>query len=119
MLDLSDVSAVRKMLAIMCRNPLLRINPPEINIRNNWRPFDVVEPHSLSFHSDESAWEHIADCLDGNVAVTCQPPTTAYPDHAYVMIEEDGRGMKLYMKIAINPIIAKKVIGVSFHHARR
>lgn len=119
MLDLSDVPSVRKLLILMCRNPLLRVNPPDVEMPHNWTPYDVLEPHTLSMYTDESAWEYIADCLENGACVTCQPPSSDYPDHAYVMVEEDDRGARIYMKIAINPRVAKKIIGVSFHHARR
>jgi hypothetical protein len=117
MIDLTDVEAARPCLALLCRDPGKRINPPAIDLPNDWRPFTVTHPTFLSRFNDAGAWEFIADCLEQGAPITCKPPSPEHPDHAYVMIEA-GEGMKrVYMKIAIKPGLAK-VVGISFHYEK-
>ena len=117
MINLTDVEGVRKGLELLCRNPLGRLNPPNIDVeRHRWLPFTVMHPQLMSRFNDVAAWEFIADCLASNCPISCQPPDGEFNDHAYVMIETCG-DRRIYMKIAIFPDI-RKVIGISFHYER-
>lgn len=117
MFDLTDVESVRKPLECLCRTPASRTNPPHFDIAHRWHPFSVQHPATMSRFNDAAAWELIADCLKGGVAIRCQAPTAQFPDHAYVMIEApDGFDRKIYMKIAIR-LGVKRILGISFHYA--
>jgi hypothetical protein len=116
-MDLSDVESIRPALIVMCRNPLARVNPPNLDLqRHRWKPFTVRDPQSLSLFTDAGAWDFISDCLESGGDVTCKPPSAEHPDHAYVMISNGGGSRRIYMKIAIKPGL-RKLIGVSFHYA--
>jgi hypothetical protein len=98
--------------------PTGRINWPEIDIANNWKPFTVVHPGTLGLFNDSSAWEFIADRLQDGTHVRYKPPSAAYPDHAYELLAQPQDGSKrIYMKVAIRPGV-KKLIGISFHYER-
>lgn len=117
MVNLSDPESVRLGLVQLCRDPRRRVNPPNIDVtRHNWRPYSVVDPASLSRFTDAGAWELIADWLQEGCSIRCQPPSSEFQDHAYVIIEPLG-SQRLYIKFAIFPKIAK-VIGISFHYER-
>ena len=116
MSDLSVVSeALRKGLAVWCRNPGKRLNYPNFNGPHKWHPGKVIDSVSLSRFTDSEAWNFIAECLENGCHVKYQGPTPEYNDHAYVMIEcTQNSAREIYMKIALIMGV-DKVIGVSFH----
>lgn len=118
MSDFANVEAIRKSLETLCRMPNGRTNWPEIDLANNWRPYEVIDAASLSRFTDQGAWEFIADCFRDGIPIQYKPPSADYPDHAYVLIaapREGGR--QIYMKVAVRPGV-KKLVGISFHYER-
>ena len=117
MVDLRDVNeALRYALAVRCREPRNRLNYPDFNGPNKWKPGKVIDSVTpLSRFSDDGAWNFIADCLENGCRVKYQGPSLEYDDHAYVMIEcTENSDRGIYMKIALK-MGNRKVIGVSFH----
>jgi len=115
MTDLTDVEAVRGALVLLCRDPRMRITGRSLNTANRWMPYSVRHPQTGMIFTDAGAWEYISDSIEGGSSLTCLPPTSQLPDHAYYLIEgrSDGRG--IYMKVAIRPPL-RKIIGLSFHY---
>jgi len=107
-----------RQLALVCRTPNLRINPPDIDIANGWLPLTVTDPVTLSLFTDASAWEFIADCLVGGVAVRHKPPSALHDDNAYELVASPPNGRRgIYMKVALRGDV-KKLVGLSFHYER-
>lgn len=119
MIDLSDVNAMRPVLAMMARARHLRINPPTLDVRrHNWRPIEVIEDATRSRFTDEGAWEFIAECLEKGVIIECKPPCEEHQDFAYIMIAPEAPdSRRIYMKVAILPP-HKLLNGISFHFER-
>lgn len=118
MVDHSDVSQVRRLLAKLCRMPEHRVVAREVGVeRQRWQPFAVRDATLMGFFTDSGAWLAIADFLDGEGKVSYSPPSEEFDDHAYIMIDEGISGRPVYAKVALNMKI-KKIIGISFHYAR-
>lgn len=116
MIDLSDVELVRHALAKLCRNPDLRINPPNLEIvEHRWWPHRVLEPDLFMRFSDDGAWHFIADQLEAGQTIRCHPPTKDYPDYAYALVHSSGKSRGIYMKIAL-PVPVTQIMGISFHY---
>ena len=116
MIDRSDVEAMRKLLAAMCRKPEYRAHAPSLGIdRQRWRPFEVREQATLSHFTDEGAWECTAECLESGSPIRYKGPCAEFNDHAYVLIDQTSGLEDIYIKIALIDGI-RKVIGISFHY---
>ena len=105
-------------MELLCRAPGFRINRPQLDLRHNWHPGEVTHYPSLSYFNDAAAWEFIADCFRSGVPIA-HKATVEHGDDCYIMIAaQQGDDRRIYMKVAINEKMGKKLCGISFHYER-
>jgi hypothetical protein len=110
-----DLGSIRHQLVVLARSRKTRVVEWSREMPTDWRPYQIRNPITGDFFTQDGAWHFIADLLESGhpieEIILCQPPGR----RAYVMLVELGPKLpKLYIKLQLG---SGKVIGRSFHYS--
>lgn len=106
---------VRRELQRLARSKDTRTNKFDPRRPTHWAPYEVRKPGSGDTFTAESAWEFVADLLDGGVEIETieldKPPGKT----GYVIKVDGFGGDQIYIKLQLG---SGMVFGRSFHASK-
>lgn len=105
---------VRRLLATRCRSRRTRTAEFSRSAPTEWQPRTLRDPrHPEEYFTDESAWEFVAECLDGGCPVEIVDLRHPPGKKAYVFkVAGISASDVIYVKLQLG---SETVIGRSFH----
>ena len=107
--------SIRRDLATRARRKGTRTNEWTDNRPTDWRPYTVRDPSTGGYFTDVSAWDYIADLVEGGHPINIIALQKPLGKSAYVMhVELEAGKPSLYIKLELGRSV---VHGRSFHYS--
>lgn len=103
---------VRNELYRLARSGKSRTNRFDERRPTHWAPYEVRNPASGDTFTADSAWEFVADLIDGGIEITTITLDNPPGKTGYVILVDGFGGDRIYIKLQIGSGI---IIGRSFH----
>lgn len=108
---------VRRDLVALCRRPQSRSAVFHRDRPTDWRPSSVLDPRYAEWNfcfTDTTAWDYIAELLEGGIPVGVITLETPAGATGYVIQTPHPSGSAIYIKLQVG---SGRIYGRSFHYS--
>ena len=106
---------IRRQLAQRARSRRTRTSAFSRELPGEWTPTAITRPGGSEPYTDDSAWEAVADALEGGCEIEVISLEKPPGKKGYVLLLESAVGVPIYVKLQLT---AEGVHGRSFHYSK-